>query len=151
MPERQAVARRQARVREIMHTLPRKLRKPSAPTSKAATVPRSPVSRPCSLNLCTVARSTLVFGRRRTFSWSHLLDSVVSHSLIREGSRSPHGGAETTPDIGYFAWNLANTRGDAPCVGDDQCQLSYREFTERVDAFGAQLTDCGVGAPNTDE
>ena len=37
MPERQAVGRRQARVREIMHTLPPNARKRSATTSRART------------------------------------------------------------------------------------------------------------------
>ncbi|WP_072690251.1 class I adenylate-forming enzyme family protein [Rhodococcus marinonascens] len=47
--------------------------------------------------------------------------------------------------IGYFAWDLASERGDAPCLRDDRLHLSYQQFAERVDAFAAQLSEKGVG------
>ncbi|MFC9833409.1 class I adenylate-forming enzyme family protein [Rhodococcus sp. NPDC127530] len=47
-------------------------------------------------------------------------------------------------DIGYFAWDLATARGDAPCLRDDHLDLTYRQFADRVDAFATQLTDNGV-------
>ncbi|UZG55544.1 class I adenylate-forming enzyme family protein [Rhodococcus opacus] len=47
--------------------------------------------------------------------------------------------------IGYFAWDLATQRADAPCLRDDRLELTYRQFAERVDAFAAQLSENGVG------
>ncbi|MFE7419860.1 class I adenylate-forming enzyme family protein [Rhodococcus sp. NPDC057529] len=47
--------------------------------------------------------------------------------------------------IGYFAWDRAAQRADAPCLRDDRLDLTYRQFAERVDAFAAQLSGHGVG------
>ncbi|OUS91542.1 class I adenylate-forming enzyme family protein [Rhodococcus sp. NCIMB 12038] len=47
--------------------------------------------------------------------------------------------------IGYFAWDLAAQRADAPCLRDDRLDLTYRQFAQRVDAFAAQLSGHGVG------
>ncbi|AWH90928.1 class I adenylate-forming enzyme family protein [Dietzia lutea] len=46
----------------------------------------------------------------------------------------------------FFAWDLAMERGDAPCVRDDNLDLTYREFSDHVDAFAAQLAGRGVRA-----
>jgi long-chain acyl-CoA synthetase len=46
--------------------------------------------------------------------------------------------------IGYFAWDLAAQRADAPCLRDDRLDLTYRQFAQRVDAFAAQLSGHGV-------
>lgn len=50
------------------------------------------------------------------------------------------------PKIGYYAWNLATERPDAPCLRDDRAELTYRQFADRVDSFAAHLTGSGVRA-----
>jgi long-chain acyl-CoA synthetase len=47
-------------------------------------------------------------------------------------------------EIAYFAWDLTS-RGNQPCVRDENGELSYREFAERVDALAAQLASTGIG------
>ncbi|MCJ0907196.1 class I adenylate-forming enzyme family protein [Rhodococcus sp. ARC_M6] len=49
-------------------------------------------------------------------------------------------------DIGYLAWDLAKEHGNAPCVRDDQVELTYIEFAERTEAVAAQLAGEGIGA-----
>ncbi len=44
----------------------------------------------------------------------------------------------------YFAWDLAS-RGSSPCVRDDNMELSYAGFAERVEACAEQLAELGVG------
>lgn len=44
----------------------------------------------------------------------------------------------------YFAWESAS-RGDAPCVRDDDLELTYAGFATRVDAAAEQLQALGVG------
>ncbi|QKT08588.1 AMP-binding protein [Gordonia sp. X0973] len=46
-------------------------------------------------------------------------------------------------DIGYFAWNLVD-RGDAPCVRDDNTELGYAAYAERIDILAAQFAKLGV-------
>ncbi|AZG47082.1 class I adenylate-forming enzyme family protein [Gordonia insulae] len=44
----------------------------------------------------------------------------------------------------YFAWDLAD-RGAAPCVRDDDSELTYAEFAERVEGCAEQLHRLGIG------
>ncbi|WP_424809747.1 class I adenylate-forming enzyme family protein [Rhodococcus sp. 27YEA15] len=49
-------------------------------------------------------------------------------------------------DIGYLAWDLAETHGPKPCLRDDRVELTYAEFADRTAAVAAQLDGRGIGA-----
>lgn len=49
-------------------------------------------------------------------------------------------------DIGYLVWRSAAGRASDPCVRDDHAELTYGQFTARVDAVAAQLHTRGVRA-----
>lgn len=46
---------------------------------------------------------------------------------------------------GYLPWRLAQTFGDAPCVGDENANLSYADLNNRVCAAAEQFASYGVG------
>lgn len=45
---------------------------------------------------------------------------------------------------GYLPWNKAGDPADRPCFRDDNVELTYGEFAQRVDAFATQLANKGL-------
>ena len=45
---------------------------------------------------------------------------------------------------GYLPWKKSADTEGRPCFRDDNVELTYRQFTQRVDAFAAQLADKGL-------
>ena len=45
---------------------------------------------------------------------------------------------------GYLPWNKTGDAADRPCFRDDNVELTYGEFAQRVDAFAIQLADKGL-------
>ncbi|MGZ4520040.1 MAG: AMP-binding protein, partial [Mycobacteriaceae bacterium] len=47
--------------------------------------------------------------------------------------------------IGYLPWNQSAAQAELPCVRDDNTELTYRQFAQRVDSLAAQLSRSGIG------
>lgn len=47
-------------------------------------------------------------------------------------------------ELGYLPWIKAADSAERPCFRDDNVELTYRQFTQRVDAFAAHLADKGL-------
>lgn len=109
----------------------------------AASAHREPLNlsstSPAPEGLCTGANAGWKVWPARPFRAVFRITNVRYHKPMEKGRNN-------VITIDYFAWNLAITGGDRPCVRDDHNELSYREFGARVDAFGAQLSELGVGA-----
>jgi long-chain acyl-CoA synthetase len=105
--------------------------------------------RPCPLSRRPCTQPLFSQHNRHPELWPvgpfHLPDhshSVVAHSRSYSSGAAPDERLPTVTDS-YFAWDLAH-RGDAACVRDDQTQLDYAGFADRVDAVAAQLQHAGV-------
>lgn len=51
-------------------------------------------------------------------------------------------------DIGYLPWNKPASQAALPCVRDDNTELTYGQFAQRVDTFAAQLSSKGIRRGN---
>ncbi|CCG03158.1 class I adenylate-forming enzyme family protein [Blastococcus saxobsidens] len=50
-----------------------------------------------------------------------------------------------TMAFGYLPWERPGTSGAAPCVRDENAELTYAEFDARIAAFAGQLAEHGFG------